>query len=110
MQTVGKVQLDVVEMLVCTGCEEVRDPEDYALVLKECRRDDCGETAAVDPGERQCPSCEKQTLTGGKDAPPGCEECNEEMEMRRLVVCDECAEPLKLECGHEIAVPERGIT
>lgn len=33
MRTVGKVELDIVEMLVCTGCNEVRDPEDRGLVL-----------------------------------------------------------------------------
>jgi hypothetical protein len=106
MRTVGKIELDIVEMLVCTSCEEMRDPEDYALVLKECRREDCSEKAAVDPDERLCPSCEKQTLVGGKDAPPGCEDCNEEMELRHVVVCAECAEPLNPECGHKIEVPD----
>ena len=105
MKTVGKIELDIVEMLVCTGCEAVRDPEDHGLVLKECKRNDCGEQAAVDPGERQCPSCEKQSLSG-KIADHGCEDCNEEMELRRVVVCAKCAEPLKPECDHEIEVPD----
>ena len=104
MQTVGKIELDIVEMLVFTSCEEMRDPEDHGLVLKECKRDDCGQKVAVDPSERQCPSCERRSLSG-KIADHGCEDCQEEMELRRVVVCAECAEPLKPECGHKIEVP-----
>lgn len=106
MQTVGKVELDVVEMLRCTGCETTRDPEDYAFVLKVCRRDACGEKAAVDPSERQCPSCEKQSL-GAKIAEHGCEDCQEEMEIVRLVICDHCGEPLKCGgCDEAVEAPE----
>ncbi|GEM_PF-6769162 len=110
MKTIGKVTLEfsVVEMLVCTQCESTRDPEDYGLCLKTCRRDDCGQSAAVDPDDRECPNCNKQSL-GKKEADWGCEDCNSEMEVLPVIVCDHCGERLKLSCGrcHEdIVLPE----